>query len=77
MFGPYPDYRRTDLKWFEHLPDSWAILRTKQMFRLVIEKAPVNNQMELLSIYTHIGVDREKALSNAAIKPLQPMDIGL
>jgi type I restriction enzyme S subunit len=75
MFGPYPDYRRTDLKWFEHLPDSWAILRTKQMFRLVIEKAPANNRMELLS--HHIGVRPRKALSNAAIKPLQPMDIGL
>jgi len=56
MFGPYPDYWRTGLQWFEYLPESWAILRTKQMFRLVIEKAPANNQMELLSVYTHIGV---------------------
>ena len=68
MFGPYPDYRRTDLKWFEHLPDSWAILRTKQMFRLVIEKAPVNNQMELLSVYTHIGVRPRKSLEQRGNK---------
>jgi type I restriction enzyme S subunit len=68
MFRPYPDYRRTDLKWFEHLPDSWAILRTKQMFRLAIEKAPANNQMELLSVYTHIGVRPRKSLEQRGNK---------
>ena len=68
MFVPYPDYRRTDLKWFEHLPDSWAILRTKQMFRLVIEKAPANNKMELLSVYTHIGVRPRKSLEQRGNK---------
>ena len=68
MFGPYPDYRRTDLKWFEYLPESWAILRTKQMFRLVIEKAPANNQMELLSVYTHIGVRPRKSLEQRGNK---------
>lgn len=68
MFGPYPDYRRTDLKWFEYLPESWAILRTKQMFRLIIEKAPANNQMELLSVYTHIGVRPRKSLEQRGNK---------
>ena len=68
MFGPYPDYRRTDLKWFEYLPESWAMLRTKQMFRLVIEKAPANNQMELLSVYTHIGVRPRKSLEQRGNK---------
>ncbi|OAM32406.1 restriction endonuclease subunit S [Eikenella corrodens] len=68
MFCPYPDYRRTDLKWFEHLPDSWGILRTKQMFRLAIEKAQVNNQMELLSVYTHIGVRPRKSLEQRGNK---------
>lgn len=68
MFRPYPDYRRTELKWFEYLPESWAILRTKQMFRLVIEKAPANNQMELLSVYTHIGVRPRKSLEQRGNK---------
>jgi len=68
MFRPYPDYRRTDLKWFEYLPDSWVIMRTKQMFRLVIEKAPANNQMELLSVYTHIGVRPRKSLEQRGNK---------
>ena len=68
MFRPYPDYRRTDLKWFEYLPESWVIMRTKQMFRLVIEKAPANNQMELLSVYTHIGVRPRKSLEQRGNK---------
>lgn len=68
MFGPYPDYKRTDLKWFEYLPESWGILRAKQMFRLVVEKAPKNNQMELLSVYTHIGVRPRKSLEQRGNK---------
>ena len=68
MFGSYPDYKQTDLNWFEQLPDSWQILRTKQMFRLVIEKAPANNQMELLSVYTHIGVRPRKSLEQRGNK---------
>ena len=68
MFRPYPDYRRTDLKWFEYLPESWAVIRTKQMFRLVIEKAPANNKMELLSVYTHIGVRPRKSLEQRGNK---------
>lgn len=64
----YPTYRRTDLNWFECVPESWAILRTKQMFRLVIERAPENNQMELLSVYTHIGVRPRKSLEQRGNK---------
>lgn len=68
MFSPYPDYRRTDLQWYDRIPESWAILRTKQMFRLMIEKAPANNQMELLSVYTHIGVRPRKSLEQRGNK---------
>lgn len=68
MFGSYPDYKQTDLHWFEQLPDSWHFLRTKQLFRLVIEKAPANNQMELLSVYTHIGVRPRKSLEQRGNK---------
>ena len=68
MFGPYPAHRRTDLKWLEYLPESWTILRTKQLFRLVIEKAPENNQMELLSVYNHIGVRPRKSLEQRGNK---------
>ena len=43
-------------------------MRTKQMFRLVIEKAPANNKMELLSVYTHIGVRPRKSLEQRGNK---------
>ena len=68
MFSPYPEYRQTDLNWFEYLPNSWAVLRTKQLFRLIIEKAPANNQKELLSVYTHIGVRPRKSLEQRGNK---------
>lgn len=68
MFHPYPNYKRTDLKWFERLPESWSIMRTKQMFRLVVEKASPNNQMELLSVYTHIGVRPRRNLEQRGNK---------
>ncbi|MGX9366627.1 restriction endonuclease subunit S [Desulfoplanes sp. PS50] len=68
MLGPFPNYRQTELNWLKRLPDSWGILRTKQVFRLRIEKAPDNNQMELLSIYTHIGVRPRKDLEQRGNK---------
>lgn len=68
MLRPFPSYQRTELKWLEYLPDSWDVLRAKQMFRLRIEKAPDNNHMELLSIYTHIGVKPRKDLEQRGNK---------
>jgi len=68
MLGPFPNYRQTELNWLKRLPDSWDILRTKHVFRLRIEKAPQNNQMELLSIYTHIGVKPRKELEQRGNK---------
>jgi type I restriction enzyme S subunit len=38
------------------------------MFRLIIEKAPDNNQLELLSVYTHIGVRPRKSLEQRGNK---------
>ena len=66
--APYPEYKDTELNWLESLPDSWNILRTKQVFRLRIEKASDNNKMELLSIYTHIGVKPRKGLEQRGNK---------
>lgn len=68
MLRPFTNYQRTELKWLEYLPDSWNVLRTKQVFRLRIEKAPDNNHMELLSIYTHIGVKPRKDLEQRGNK---------
>lgn len=45
-----------------------SALRTKQILRLVIEKALINNQMELLSVYTNIGVRPRKSLEQRGNK---------
>jgi len=65
---PYPEYKDSGVPWLKLLPDSWDVLRTKQVFRLRIEKAPQNNQMELLSIYTHIGVKPRRDLEQRGNK---------
>jgi type I restriction enzyme S subunit len=53
---PYPEYKDSGLPWLGEIPAHWRIGRTKQNFRLSIEKSNPNHGMELLSIYTHIGV---------------------
>jgi type I restriction enzyme, S subunit len=51
---PYPVYRDSGLPWLGEIPAHWSIIRTKRLFRLCTEKAPVNNDLELLS-YIHIS----------------------
>ena len=44
------------------IPAHWEVINTKYLFRLVTEPAPKNNDYELLSIYTNIGVRPRKEL---------------
>lgn len=53
---PYPEYKETGLSWLPKIPKHWEVVRTKSLFRLVVEAAPINNDYELLSVYSHIGV---------------------
>ena len=41
----------------------WEMINTKYLFRLVTDPAPKNNDYELLSIYTDIGVKPRKELA--------------
>ncbi len=65
---PFTSYLATGLKWLPKLPSNWTVFRTKHVFRLHIDKAPENNQMELLSVYTHIGVKPRKDLEQRGNK---------
>jgi type I restriction enzyme, S subunit len=65
---PYPEYKDSGVPWLGKIPVRWELMRTKQVFRLRIEKAPSNNQMELLSIYTHIGVKPRRVLEERGNK---------
>ncbi len=58
----YPKYKETDVEWLGDIPNHWDLLPTKRFFGLVAEPAPINNDFELLSIYTDIGVRPRKEL---------------
>lgn len=60
--NPYPHYSDFDQAWLGELPSHWQVMRTKLLFDLVTEFAPVGNSEELLSVYTAIGVKPRKEL---------------
>lgn len=56
--GPNPDVEMKDsgVKWLGQIPRNWTTKRVKYLFRLVTEPAPPDNDFELLSLYTEVGV---------------------
>ncbi|EOL8957801.1 restriction endonuclease subunit S [Cronobacter dublinensis] len=62
--GLNPDVPMKDsgVEWLGKLPSHWQALPTKRLFRLVAEPAEINNDYELLSVYTAIGVAPRKDL---------------
>jgi len=65
---PYTEYKDSGSPWLGEIPAQWRISRTNQLFRLSIEKSKPNHGMELLSIYTHIGVRPRKDLEERGNK---------
>ena len=59
---PYSSYSNFDQEWLGELPSHWKIMRTKLLFNLITESAPIGNSEELLSVYTAIGVKPRKEL---------------
>ena len=62
--GLDPNVKMKDsgVEWIGDIPEHWDIKRIKYLFNLIINPAPNNNDFELLSIYTHIGVRPRKDL---------------
>lgn len=62
--GLNPDVpmRDSEVNWLGKVPKHWNILSVKRFFTLISEAAPNNNDMELLSLYTDIGVKPRKEL---------------
>ena len=58
----YIEYKDSGVDWIREIPVHWEMINTKYLFRLVTEPAPKNNDYELLSIYTDIGVKPRKEL---------------
>lgn len=59
---PYEAYRASNNEWGDQTPSEWEEKRVKDLFRLVTDKAEVDNDHELLSLYASIGVRPRKDL---------------
>jgi type I restriction enzyme S subunit len=56
------------VEWLGDVPEHWDIERTKNLFRLRTQKSGRAHGLELLSIYTHIGVRPRKDLEEKGNK---------
>jgi len=54
--------------WIGEIPAGWEVKKVKNIFSLIIDPAPNNNDEELLSIYTDIGVKPRKELAEKGNK---------
>ena len=50
------------VEWIGQIPEHWELEKVKRLFKLIIDPAPNNNDFELLSVYTDIGVKPRKDL---------------
>lgn len=62
--GLNPNVKMKDsgIEWLGKIPNHWRLIKTKYLFTLTTEQAPPDNDYELLSIYTDIGVRPRKEL---------------
>jgi type I restriction enzyme S subunit len=60
--NPNAPMKPSGIEWLGDVPAHWELKATKRLFRLVVEPAPDDNDHELLSIYTDIGVRPRKSL---------------
>lgn len=66
--NPNAPMRDSGVPWLGKIPAHWEVLKTKRFFRLECHPAPKNNDLELLSIYTEIGVKPRKDLEQKGNK---------
>jgi type I restriction enzyme S subunit len=68
--GINPEVPMLDSKveWIGDVPKHWELRKVKHIFRLIIEPAKKNNDHELLSVYTDIGVRPRKDLEERGNK---------
>jgi len=65
---PSASMNESGLPWIGKIPSHWQVIKTKYLFHLYTEKAPENNDYELLSLYTAIGVRPRKELEQKGNK---------
>jgi type I restriction enzyme S subunit len=64
----YESYKDSGVEWLGEIPSHWEATRVKNIFRLIVEPAPNNNDFELLSVYTDIGVKPRRELKERGNK---------
>lgn len=65
---PSVPLKPSGVEWLGDIPAHWNVNRTKALFRLRIEKSGSNHGLQLLSIYTHIGVRPREELEQRGNK---------
>jgi type I restriction enzyme S subunit len=60
--------KNSGVEWIGEIPEGWEVKKVKNIFDLIIDPAPNNNDEELLSIYTDIGVKPRKELAEKGNK---------
>ena len=65
---PNVPMKDSGVEWIGQIPEDWEIIKVKNLFKLIIEPAPKNNDLELLSVYTDIGVKPRKELEERGNK---------
>ena len=68
LSSPYKEYRVSDNEWCEHIPAVWNETRVKNIFKLITDIAPNDNDFELLSLYSSIGVRPRKDMEQRGNK---------
>lgn len=66
--NPDASMRDSGVEWIGEIPAHWELRRVKTVFRLVMQPAEKNNDHELLSIYTDIGVKPRRELEERGNK---------
>lgn len=60
--GSSRDLRASGIEWLGEIPTDWKLTPVKRLFRLIVDPAPDDHGMELLSLYTDIGVRPRKEM---------------
>ncbi|WP_421920416.1 restriction endonuclease subunit S [Marinifilum sp.] len=67
-YKAYNNYKDSEILWLGNIPSHWNVQRTKNLFKLICNPAPKNNNEELLSVYTDIGVRPRRELEQKGNK---------
>ncbi|MFM4792507.1 restriction endonuclease subunit S [Aeromonas hydrophila] len=67
-FNPCAPLKDSGIEWIGKIPEHWECKKVKHLFRLAMEQSEKNNNHELLSVYSDIGVKPRKELEERGNK---------